>query len=200
MLITSVWISLFLCWFLLHILEHQSPAPEVSVGKHLTISSVKGPVFVLRLYCLLLFGGCDKGEIEALQILKNKAARIITSSGIRTDRHQLISGVGWMTVRQLIYYHNALTTFRIRMWKEPEYLNDIMNRNNRSNKIVVPNSTLSLAMKSYCFRGANDWNKLPEDIRNYTKIGDFKRQLKAWILKNVPQFYDWNCLWFSVLH
>ena len=141
-------------------------------------------------YCLPVFGGCDKGEIEAIQILQNKAARIVVSAGMRTDRRQLLSRVGWMSVVQLIYYHTALCTFRIRRSKEPEYLHNIMNTNNRADKIIVPNSTLSLAMKSYCFRGANDWNRLPENIRNCPRISSFKQQLKGWIFKNVPQFYD----------
>ena len=141
-------------------------------------------------YCLPVFGGCDNGEIEAIQILQNKAARIVVSAGMRTDRRQLLSRVGWMSVVQLIYYHTALCTFRIRRSKEPEYLHNIMNTNNRADKIIVPYSTLSLAMESYCFRGANDWNRLPEDIRNCPRISSFKQQLKGWIFKNVPQFYD----------
>ena len=65
-----------------------------------------------------------------------------------------------------------------------------MDRNNRANKIIVPNSTLTLAMKSFCFRGSNDWNKLPETVRNCEKIGQFKQQLRSWVLQNVQQFDD----------
>ena len=141
-------------------------------------------------YCIPLFGGCDKGEIQSLQVLQNKAARIVTLHGARTSRNKLFREVGWMTVRQLLYYHTALCTYRIRMSKEPEYLCEIMDRNNRANKIIVPNSSLSLAMRSYCFRGANEWNKLPEKVRNCKKISHFKVQLKSWILENVQQFDD----------
>ena len=141
-------------------------------------------------YCIPVFGGCDKGEIQALQRLQNKAARIVTLFGVRTSRKELFSKVGWMSVKQLIYYHTALCTYRIRKSKEPEYLSEIMDRNNRANKIIVPNSTLTLAMKSFCFRGSNDWNKLPETVRNCEKIGQFKQQLRSWVLQNVQQFDD----------
>ena len=29
-------------------------------------------------YCLPVFGGCDKHELEPLQIMQNKAARLVT--------------------------------------------------------------------------------------------------------------------------
>ena len=141
-------------------------------------------------YCIPLFGGCDKGEMQSLQVMQIKAARIVTSLGIRTDRRELFATLDWMTVNQLVYYHSALSTYRIRKSSEPEYLAEILNRNNRLNKIIVPNSTLSLAMKSYCFRGANEWNRLPEEIRECEKIRNFKKRLKSWILMNVPQFLE----------
>ena len=30
-------------------------------------------------YCLPLYGGCDKGDLHAMQVLQNKATRIVTS-------------------------------------------------------------------------------------------------------------------------
>ena len=93
-----------------------------------------------------------------------------------------------MTVQQLSYYFTALSTYRIREQQEPEYLFRIMGRDNRLEKIIVPNSRLSLAMKSFCFRGSEQWNKLPEDIRKSPDICRFKSLLKDWIHQNVPQF------------
>ena len=141
-------------------------------------------------YCLPVFVCCSKGELEALQVMQNKAARIVANLGQRDNRVFIYRQVGWMTVRQLIFYHSALATYRIRQSKEPEYLNNIMNRNNRANKIIISNTNLSLAKNSYCFRAAAQWNSLPEDIRNSCKIGQFKSRLRLWIHQNVPQFQD----------
>ena len=141
-------------------------------------------------YCLPVFGGCDKVELDALQVMQNKAARIVANLGLRDNRVLIYRQVGWMTVKQLIFYHSALATFRIRLSQEPEYLNTIMNRNNRSNKIIITNTSLSLAKNSYCFRAAAQWNSLPEEIRNSQRISQFKSKLRLWIHKNVPQFHD----------
>ena len=139
-------------------------------------------------YCLPVFGGCDKYELESLQVMQNKAARLVTNSPIRTSRKELFAQLDWLTVNQLVFYHSALTTYRIRASSEPEYLSNIMSRDNRAGRIIIPNTTLSLAMKSYCYRGAYQWNSLPYSIRNIQRIGYFKSQLRKWIKINVSQF------------
>ena len=93
-----------------------------------------------------------------------------------------------MTVRQLSFYYTALSTYRIRKHQEPEYLYRIMSRDNRSAKIIIPNTRLSLAKHSYCFRGSVQWNLLPETVRNCQTVTCFKKLLKKWIHENVPQF------------
>ena len=157
---------------------------------HLRKRITEGIFTSVLVYCLPLFSGCDKFEMEALQVMQNKAARLVTRMGLRTSRQTIFSQVGWLTVNQLSFYHSALCTFRIRQSQEPEYLNDIMNRNNRANRIIIPNTDLTLAKQSYCFRGSAQWNSLPENIRNSWKISLFKSQLKKWIQQNVAKFID----------
>ena len=139
-------------------------------------------------YCLPLFGGCEKYEMEALQIMQNKAARLLTHSNIRTKRKEMFAHLDWLTVNQLVFYHTVLAIFRIRTSKEPEYLHTIMSRDNRAERIIIPNTTLTLAKKSFCYRGAAQWNSLPPRIRNTKKIGLFKTQVRGFIKTNVPQF------------
>ena len=88
----------------------------------------------------------------------------------------------------MVFYFSALSTFRIRQNKEPQYLSNIMARDNIAGRIIVPNTDVTLAKNNFCFRASTQWNTLPEHIRTYQKIGQFKSQLKRWILENVPQF------------
>ena len=144
---------------------------------------VEGIFTSVLAYCLPVFGGCDKHETEALQIMQNRAARIVTHSSIRTSRKEIFKKVGWLTVNQLVFYHSALCTYRIRESKEPEYLHEVMSRDNRAGNIIVPNTTLSLAKNSYCYQAATQWNTIPVYIRTNKKIRQFKFQLKEWILR-----------------
>ena len=149
---------------------------------------VEGIFNSVLIYCLPVFGGCAKREINSLQIMQNKAAKLVTNAGWRTTRKDLFEEIGWMTVRQLVCYHTALCTYRIRVSKEPEYLNSLMSRTNRSNRIIIPNANLTLMQSSYCYRGATDWNELPNVLRSCQNIRTFKSLLKDWIRENVGQF------------
>ena len=148
----------------------------------------EGMFMSVLVYCLPVFGGCDQYELEAIQVMQNQAARLVTHLPVRTPRKEIFSTTGWMTVNQLICYHSALSTFRIRQSKEPKYLNNIMSRDNRSDRIIIPITDLTLAKKSYCFRAAEQWNRIPEFIRKMPKIGQFKFHLKKWILRSIEQF------------
>ena len=68
------------------------------------------------LYCLPLFGGCDKGEIQDLQIIQNKVARLVTGSNLRRNRCDIFEQLKWFTVNQLIIYQTLLTVFRIKKY------------------------------------------------------------------------------------
>ena len=54
----------------------------------------------------------------------------------------------------------------------------------------MPNIKLGLAQKSFCYRGADTWNKLPIEIRKARKIGEFKARLKKWVQNNTSRFVN----------
>ena len=141
-------------------------------------------------YCLPVFGGCDKEELLSLQVMQNKAARLVTHFPLRAPRKEMLAQLGWMSVNQLIFYHSALSTYRIRQSRDPEYLYSLMGRDGRTGSIIVSNTNLTLAKKSYCYRGSAQWNRIPGYIRETRKVSQFKVQLRKWILLNVTQFVD----------
>ena len=69
---------------------------------HLRKRITEGIFTSVLCYCLQLFGGSYKGEIEDLQVMQKKAARLVTHSGLRTSRQDIYRQVGWMTVNQLV--------------------------------------------------------------------------------------------------
>ena len=142
------------------------------------------------IYCLPLFGGLDKGQLGDLQVLQNKAAQIVTRSPPRSARSAMYDKLDWLSVNQLIAYHTVIQIFKIRSNGEPEYLAKILTNDNRNGNIFIPNSELTLAKKSFCFRGAELWNKLPALVRSSPKIGSFKRQTRKWVKDSVPRFPD----------
>ena len=117
-------------------------------------------------YCLPYFGGCNKAQVQSLQVLQNKAAQIVCQAPPRANRGKLFDKLNWLTVNQLITYHTVITVFKIRSSSEPEYLANYLKADNRNGRIIVPNTDLTLAMKSFTCRGACQWNNLLRTLRN----------------------------------
>ena len=141
-------------------------------------------------YCLPLFGGCDIHEIKQLQVLQNIAAQVVTHSPPRAERLTMYSRLKWLTVNQLIAFHTLLTVFKIRNSGEPEYLASFLQDDSRTGRIILPNTKLSLFMKSFVWRGASTWNQLSLELRKSVKIGHFKRGAREWVLRNIQAFLD----------
>ena len=68
----------------------------------------------ILIYCLPLYGGCDRADLESLQVLQNKAAQIVTKSPPRSERNAMYDKLDWLTVNQLVAYHTLLQVFKIR--------------------------------------------------------------------------------------
>ena len=141
-------------------------------------------------YCLPLFGGCDKADLHSLQVLQSKAAQIVTRSPPRSVRNPMFDRLDWLSVNQLVAYHSLLQIYKIRSSQEPEYLYEKLGKDNRNGNIIVTNTELTLAKKSFTFRGAQLWNSLPDQIRKNVKIGGFKKACRKWVKESIPRFLD----------
>ena len=141
-------------------------------------------------YCLPVYGGLDKGDLKDIQVLQNKAAQVVTHSPPLAERSPMYDKLNWLTVNQLITYHTVISVFKIRKNLEPEYLASMLTKDSRNRRIMIPNIDLGLAQKSFTMRGSESWNKLPENIRNQSKISIFKKMVKKWISLNIPKFKE----------
>ena len=132
-------------------------------------------------YCLPLFGGCDDSQIKDLQVLQNRAARIVTHSAPRSPRSDLYDNLGWLTVNQLIVYHSLIAVYKVRESREPEYLSEKLSVDTPTGRILIANSKIRLAQNSFIIRASSNWNDLPLATRKIRKIGMFKTEAKKWI-------------------
>ena len=142
------------------------------------------------LYCLPLFGGLEKKHIKELQTLQNKAARLVCNLPPRSSRQELFKRLDWMSIHQLICYHTLIVIFKIRLHKDPPSLAKLVCRDSRNGRIQLPRQNLSLALRSFCYRGPEIWNRLPSRLRNLNRIGQFKTELRKWITGNIPLLLD----------
>ena len=78
--------------------------------------------------------------------------------------------------------------YKIRKNNQPEHLAELLTKDSRNNRIMIPRFNLQLTNRSFTVRGADSWNLVPRNIREETKIGTFKKMLKDWVKNNVSRF------------
>ena len=140
-------------------------------------------------YLIQLWGGCSNYLIDAIQILQNQAARHVTKLSWSTPISELLKQCNWLSIRQMIMFHDLILVFKIRKERRPVYLfNKLSNqfnrntRNAKNNKIKQnQNPKSEIAESSFVNRSIVNWNKLPNELTNLTDINKYKKQLKEWV-------------------
>ena len=126
------------------------------------------------LFGIQLYGGSEDFLLNSLQTVMNKAARAIARRDKRTPTRDLLNQLGWMSVRQLVFYHSVLLVFKVRKTGYPVYFADKLTegytyntRNSQGNVIRMGEqfrAKNSITTKSWRWRGANNFNHLPSEI------------------------------------
>ena len=141
-------------------------------------------------YCIVIWGGLSKCDLEDLQVMQNKAIRVVLNRNSQSNRNEMFDMTGCMTVKQLIFYHTVINVYKIKRNQEPEYLYNQLKGENIHRNIVIEKTMLTLTRNGFLFRGAESWNSIPHEIRNISKVGMFKTKLEQWIFENVKRFED----------
>ena len=90
-------------------------------------------------------------------------------------------------------YHSLVLVFKIRADGKPCYLHEKFNKSfNYRTRLASTNAKKNedkigsdIRKDSFVPRSSNEWNCLPENLRNIKNLKKFKLELKTWIKKNV---------------
>ena len=147
-------------------------------------------------YWMQLWEGIDGQMLKSLQVLQNKAARIVTGSGWFTPKRRLLKLCRWLSVKQLIFYQSVVLTHKIATTGSPLYLASRMSTEHprRTRQATTGcirygenfTANQSLIQKSFCHRAIGDYNSIPADIRVLQNMQTFKVKLKKWVEMNIP--------------
>ena len=99
----------------------------------------------------------------------------------------------WLSVKQLIVFHDLLLVFKIRKDKKPAHLYNKLSSeynyrtrysiNNEIRQTHIPKS--EIYESSFVHRAVSAWNALPTEITNISEIHKFKSNLRNWVKNNV---------------
>ena len=125
-------------------------------------------------------------EKNHLQKLQNRAARIITNSSFDAPDIPLVRSLGWKTIEELIAHESELMVFKSIHGLAPDYMSDLFtkisqltshNLHNISTDLCLPQKRSSNGLKSFSYRGAKTWNRLPTKCKQAIATRDFKSYL-----------------------
>ena len=118
--------------------------------------------------------------------VQNFAARIVLDLK-KFDHISLgIKSLNWLTVKERLFFNNAVMVFKCVNDLVPEYLakmfvprSRIHSRVTRSCSLLhhIPQCRLSSGQLAFTYRGCKLWNNLPNDLQVAENVSDFKRRL-----------------------
>ena len=145
-------------------------------------------------YCNVAWEQCNDTLIDRLQILQNRAARVITKVKYEDADHLgLTCQLGWLTVRGLIELDLGIFMYKSQNNLFPEtagkfhipaeIVHSYEIRSAVSGNVFLPRYELSFTQKSTAYSGAKIWNEIPVNIKKAPSIDSFKEKLKGYYLQ-----------------
>ena len=140
-------------------------------------------------YLIILWGGAQQYLVKTLQVQQLMAARIVCGVGSwRLSRRQLLTKVGWLSVKQLIFYHTVLQAQKTLSTGCPLSIY-------QSLSVEFPRETRSATSgqirqigrctASFAYRATQYYNSVPCEVRSGS-LSSVKSKLKKWIKANLP--------------
>ena len=138
----------------------------------------------------------SKEDMRRLQVLQNKAMRLITKCDRWTPTSTLLEKTSFLSVHQLGAYHTALQVFKTHQTRKPTYHYERLFGRNRgrenmfqmrssANQVSRVDFKLSTCRSSFFYQGAQLWSALPTEIKNSCTSAQFKVKCREWIRRNI---------------
>ena len=150
-------------------------------------------------YCNLLLNACSEKDLDRLQRLQNRAARLICSTSIREHITPVLRDLHWLKIRQRIKFKTALYVYKCINNHGPQYISEFLSpyhshidsqhskrlrSTSDETKLFIPRAHSVLSRKSFSVFAPRLWNSISIHIRECTSISGFKKQLKTYLFSS----------------
>ncbi len=140
----------------------------------------------------LLYGAKAK-DLDRLQSLQNKAAKLIFSADRRSSPSPLLDNLHWLPVRERIQFKLCMYVYKCLHDCAPDYLSAFISYKSRPQTGPVTRSAKDTSIlnvhigrtrtgdKSFSVSAPMLWNRLPKNIREACSLPVFKKLLKSYL-------------------
>ena len=138
-------------------------------------------------HCPYVWGRCGKTELNQLQKLQNRAARILTNSSHDAPSRPLFQILGWKTIAELIADEMKMMVLKSVNDFGPHYLHKMFTKNSHFTERSLRNTVTGLRLPmrkssvgqiNFSYRGAKVWNGLSTECKESRSLRVFKSFLK----------------------
>ena len=138
--------------------------------------------------CNAILNGISVSQLNRLQVIQNKAARVIARINPREHITPVLRELHWLPVRSRIAYKTVMYVFKCLRGFGPAYMRDLlqlyerprgMRTLQRGPILKVPRVKSSFGERSFMYAAAKTWNSLPVEVREADSLPTFKRLLKT---------------------
>ena len=154
-----------------------------------------GAIMSKLVYLITVWGGASQYLMKALQVKQLTAARTVCGfNSWGWSRRRLLKKVGWMSLRQLVFYHTVLQAFKTMTTGLPKPLHASLPTDHpyHTRNAAVGNIRFNETFTStntFKYRAMTWYNSVPSSVKT-GKLTSVKRKLKIWVRENVA--FDWG--------
>lgn len=144
-------------------------------------------------YCASVIFFCNKGQIDRLQLIQNRAMRTIMKVNRYTEIKLMLETLGWLSVRQRIALLTLKLIHKMNLGQAPNYLNKMINKRGEkhkyklrnNDKLAIQKCNKDSAQNSIICKGFQLYNNLPDEFKTETNVDKFKKMIIEWIKINI---------------
>lgn len=143
----------------------------------------------------IVYSNCGATQMQRLQRLQNKGARLILGCPPRTHSSDMRYELKWLTVQQRATLHLSCMVHKCMYDSVPTYLQNIFNhvhsvhnystRASSNNNLILPKPNTNQLKRTFIYRGTNTWNNLDMDIRNIQTVCQFRKAVTKCLVTSV---------------
>ncbi|KAK6191023.1 hypothetical protein SNE40_002773 [Patella caerulea] len=143
-------------------------------------------------YCNSLLFNLPSLQLNRLQKIQNKAARIITRTKLCEHITPILHQLHWLPVTSRIEFKILSLTYSIiNIEDSPGYLKHLVTpyiptrtlRSQNKNLLMPYHAKSSFGERSFSFAAFKLWNKLPSEVKDSPSLSVFKKKLKTHLFK-----------------
>ena len=149
-------------------------------------------------YCNSLYYGLPNYLLRKLQLIMNRAARLIKGLPPRERITPALIDLHWLPIKARIIYKICVMVHQAMTFGKPRYIKDMLidfhvdtamtlRHSTELHRLLEPRCNLELGFRAFEKSAPRLYNRLPDDVKSSDNLNLFKKKLKTHLF---TQAYD----------